>query len=185
MKILISLTLAVLWISLTGTTSRAQTPAPGEQVGFASGLQRSYAGIKRNLTEAAAKMPASDYDHTPSPEIRTYAGQLGHVAFWNYEFCSTARGEPNPNQEDFENTRTTKADVVDALAESFAYCDPVFAEATDASALQLVPRGQNEVARGSMLVSVIRHGNEEYGIITVYLRTNNLVPPSTERARRQ
>ena len=180
MKTLTGFTLAVLALT---STSGEQAPPAGQQIGFTLGLQRSYAGIKRNLTEAAEKMPASDYDHTPSSEIRTYAGQLGHVAFWNYEFCSTARGEPNPNQEDFETTRTTKTDVVDALAESFAYCDPAFAEATDASALQLVNRGENEVARGSMLVSVIRHGNEEYGIITVYLRTNNLVPPSTERAR--
>jgi uncharacterized damage-inducible protein DinB len=183
MKVARGFTLAVLVITVTGGTSAEQAPAAGQEISFALGLQRSYAGIKRNLTEAAEKMPASDYDHTPSPEIRSYAGQLGHVAFWNYEFCSTARGEPNPNQEDFENTRTAKPDVVKALAESFAYCDSAFAEATDASALQLVPRGQNEVARGSMLVSVIRHGNEEYGIITVYLRTKNLVPPSTERAR--
>lgn len=180
MKTAIGFTLAVL---LLAVTIKAQTPAAGQEISFALGLQRSYASIKRNLTEAAEKMPAGDYDHTPSPEIRSYAGQLGHAAFWNYEFCSTARGEPNPNQEDFENTRTTKEDVVTALAESFAYCDHAFAEATDVSALQLVRRGDNDVARGSMLVSVIRHGNEAYGVITVYLRTKNLVPPSTERAR--
>jgi hypothetical protein len=26
------------------------------------------------------------------------------------------------------------------------------------------------------------HGNEEYGILTVYMRTKGMVPPSTERA---
>jgi hypothetical protein len=28
------------------------------------------------------------------------------------------------------------------------------------------------------------HDNEEYGIITVYLRTKSMVPPSTERQQR-
>jgi hypothetical protein len=60
----------------------------------------------------------------------------------------------------------------------------VFASLTDESALQFVKQGQNEVARASVLTNVISHGNEEYGIVTVYLRTKNLVPPSTERAQR-
>jgi hypothetical protein len=77
-----------------------------------------------------------------------------------------------------------RADIVKALADSFAYCDPVFAALTDQSALELVRQGQNQVARGSVLANLIAHSNEEYGVITVYLRTKNLVPPSTERAQR-
>ena len=40
------------------------------------------------------------------------------------------------------------------------------------------------MARGSALNSVIVHGNEEYGIITVYRRMKSTAPPSTERAMR-
>jgi uncharacterized damage-inducible protein DinB len=169
---------------LVASTGSAQAPAGGQKISLAQGLQRSYNGIKTNLNEAAAKMPDADFGYRPSAEIRTYGGQLGHVAFWNYVFCSAAKGEQNPNKEELEKTKTTKADVVRALADSFAYCDPVFASLTDESALQLVKQGQNEVARASVLTNVISHGNEEYGIVTVYLRTRNLVPPSTERAQR-
>jgi hypothetical protein len=173
-----------LGVVLVASTASAQAPAGGLKIGLAQGVQRSYNGIKTNLTEAAAKMPEADYSHRPSTEIRTYAGQLGHVAFWNYSFCSAAKGEPNPNTEDLENTKKTKAEVVKVLADSFAYCDPVYAALTDESALQLVKQGQNEVARGAVLANNNSHNNEEYGIITVYLRTKNLVPPSTERAQR-
>ena len=55
---------------------------------------------------------------------------------------------------------------------------------TDEGVLQLVKQGQNEVARGSALNSVIVHGNEEYGIITVYRRMKSTAPPATERAMR-
>ena len=52
------------------------------------------------------------------------------------------------------------------------------------SALELVRQAQNEVARGSVLANLIAHGNEEYGIMTVYIRTKGMVPPSTERGMR-
>lgn len=181
MKCVICFTLSVL---LAASTVSAQAPAAGQKISFAQGLQQRYNGIKTNLNEAAAKMAEADYAYTPSPAIRAYAGQIGHVAFFNYVFCSAAKGEANPNMEDFEKTKTAKADVVKVLADSFAYCDPLFAALTDESVLQLVKQGQNDVARGSALNSVIVHGNEEYGIITVYLRMKSTVPPSTERAMR-
>jgi hypothetical protein len=176
--------LAGLAVVLVASTAGAQAPAAGQKIGLALGIQRSYNGIKANLTEAAAKMPDADYSYTPSPEIRPYAGQLAHVAFWNFVFCSAAKGEPNPNKDEFEKTKTTKADIVKVLGESFAYCDPVYAALTDESALQLVKQGANDVARGSVLANNNSHDNEEYGVITVYLRTKSMVPPSTERAQR-
>ena len=175
--------LAFAFVVLAGSQGSAQAPAGGQKFTLTQGLQRSYNGIKLNLTEAADKLPDAQYNYRPSPEIRTYGGQLRHVAFFHYVFCSAAKGEPNPNKEDLEK-KTTKAEFVKALADSFAYCDPVFAALTDETALQLVKQGQNEVARGSVLSNLISHDNEEYGIITVYLRTKDLVPPSTERAQR-
>ena len=78
----------------------------------------------------------------------------------------------------------TRDEIVKALSDSFAFCDPAFASLTDQSAVELVQQGQNQVARGSVLANLIAHSNEEYGIITVYLRTKNIVPPSTERGMR-
>ena len=95
------------------------------------------------------------------------------------------QGEANPHQgSNLEKTKTTRADIIQALADSFAFCDPAFANLTDQSALELVRQGQNEVARGSVLANLIVHGNEEYGILTVYMRTKGMVPPSTERGMR-
>jgi hypothetical protein len=47
-----------------------------------------------------------------------------------------------------------------------------------------VRQGQNQVARGQVLVGLLTHGSLEYGILTVYLRTKSIVPPSTERGMR-
>lgn len=185
MKSSVCLAFSVLF--LTASIASAQAPAGGggQTINLASGLQRSYATIKANLTEAADKLAEADYTYRPSPEIRPYGGQFAHTANSQFNACAAAKGEPNPNgTANLEQTKTTRADIVKALADSFAYCDPVFAALTDQTAVELVRQGQNQVARGAVLANLIAHSNEEYGIITVYLRTKNLVPPSTERAQR-
>jgi hypothetical protein len=160
-------------------------PAAGQKIDLATGLQRAYAGIKLNLTEAAEKLSEADYTHRPSPEIRPYGGQFAHTAQAQFNSCAQAKGEPSPVMgQNLEQTKTTRADIIKSLADSFAYCDPVFAALTDQSALQLVRQGMNEVARGAVLANLIAHSNEEYGVITVYIRTKNMVPPSTERQQR-
>lgn len=169
--------------TLLASTASAQMPPAGggQTIGLAAALQRSYNGIKQNLTEAAGKLSDADYGYRPSPDIRPYGSQFGHVANFHYLFCSAVKGEPNPNQGQDLEKKTTKAEFVKALADSFAYCDGAFSSLTDENALQLVKQGQNQVARAAVLSNLIAHDSEEYGVITVYLRTKALVPPSTER----
>lgn len=163
----------------------AQAPPAPQTIPLSEGLRRSYNGIKLNLTEAAQKLGEADYDYKPSPDIRGFGGQLAHVANSQFNACAAARGEKNPHQgQNLEQTKKTRADIVQALADSFAFCDPAFAALTDQSAVELVQQGNNQVARGSVLAGLISHSNEEYGILTVYLRTKGMVPPSTERSMR-
>jgi len=170
---------------LMASVVRAQAPAGGQKVQLSEGLRRSYNAIKMNLTEAAEKVSEADYSYRPSPEIRPYGAQLAHVANSQFNSCAAARGEANPNQgQNLEQTKTTRADIIKALADSFAFCDPAFTALTDQSAVELVKQGNNEVARGSVLANLIAHGNEEYGIMTVYIRMKGMVPPSTERGMR-
>ncbi len=172
--------------ALVAVTVQAQAPAAGGQkVPLSEGLRRSYNTLKMNLTESAQKFGEADYGYRPSPEIRPYGGQLAHVANSQFNACAAARGEANPNQgQNLEQTLKTRDEIIKALADSFTFCDPAFANLTDQSAVELVKQGQNEVARGSVLTNLIVHGNEEYGILTVYIRTKGMVPPSTERGMR-
>ena len=165
------------------TTASAQFIPAGQKVGLVAFMQAGYAGLKMNLTQAAEKMPEADYASKPSSmaEVRTYGQIFGHVADAQFFQCSTARGVPNPNEgKSVEREAKTKAEIVKGLADSFAFCDPAFSSLTDASAMELVKQGQGEIARSAVLVGVLAHGGEMYGISTVYLRAKNLVPPSTE-----
>ena len=156
-----------------------------QTIGIALGIQRGWAAIKQNLTEAAANMPEENYKFEPNPEIRNFGELFGHVANAQFGNCAVAKGEANPNQgKDQELLNKTKAEYVAALKASFDYCDPIYAALTDASAMEMVKQGNNQVARGWVLANNVVHSNEMYGTTAVYMRLKNLVPPSTERQTR-
>ena len=162
-----------------------QPPAAGQKIGLATSLQRQYANIKMNLTQEAEKMPEADYTFKPgtTPEARTFAQVIAHVAQAQLAQCSGMKGVPNPMAgKNLEQELKTKADVTKALADSFALCDDLFAQATDENVTQFIKLGPNEATRAAALYGLIVHGNELYGTGAVYLRSKNIVPPSTERA---
>jgi len=170
-------------------TTFAQPPGggQGQKVGIATSLQRGYNNFKTNFTQAAAKMPDADYNFKPgsTPEARTYTQVIAHIAQAQFGQCAGIKGVPNPMQgKQLEQELKTKAEVSKALADSFALCDDLFAQLTDANATEMIKQGMNEVTRAAALYGVIVHGNEMYGTAAVYLRSKNIVPPSTENAGR-
>ncbi len=173
-------------IALMASVSFAQGPAGGAPAGIATGLQRAYAALKTNLTQSAEKMPEADYSFKPTNEIRGYGQLWGHVANAQFGQCAQAKGVPNPSMGVDLETKTTKAEFVKALADSFAFCDDAFSSLTDATASELLTGGRGgPTARSVVLLGVIAHGNEMYGIGTVYQRLKGIVPPSTENQGRR
>ena len=170
----------------TPATTTGGTPQTGGQkIGLSTSLKNGYNNFKRNFTAAAEKMPEADYTFKPgsTPEARTYTQVIAHIVQSQFGQCSNLTGQPNPMQgKQLEQELKTKAEVSKALADSFAMCDDVFAQTTDENATQFVKAGPNEVTRAAALFGLIAHGNELYGTGAVYLRSKDIVPPSTERA---
>jgi hypothetical protein len=161
----------------------AQGPGPGGPVGIAAGMQQQYNFLKNNLTQAAEVVPEAGYGQKVGTmgEVRTYGQVIGHVAAAQFGQCSGALGVPNPNQGvNLEDPTKSRADLIKALADSFALCDKAFAGLTDANATEMIPNGRGgQAARAMGLIGMLTHGNEMYGISTVYQRAQNIVPPST------
>ena len=178
---------AAVLLIVPAVSSQPPPPAGGQKIGLATSLQRGYATLKTNFSQAAEKMPEADYNFKPgsTAEARTFGAAIAHIAQSQFGQCSALKGVPNPMQgKNLEQELKTKADVTKALAESFALCDDLFAQVTDANATEMVKQGPNEVTRAAALYGVIVHGNEMAGTAYVYLRSKNIVPPSTENAQR-
>lgn len=157
------------------------TPPVGPTEPLSRAIFGMYNAIKRNLTESADKVSEADYSFQPTKDVRTFTQMFAHVANSQFSLCAGPKGEANPNKDDFEKTTTTKAAVVKALADSFAYCDTVYSTLTDAKALELIKAGQNQVPRARGLMSNVAHDNEHYGNLVTMMRLKGMVPPSTER----
>jgi hypothetical protein len=157
----------------------AQLPAASPQLGLAASLQRSYNQMKRFITTQAERMPEGEYGFKPAADIRTFGQLVGHIADYNYIFCAPARGGVNPMAGTALENTPSKARLLEVLATSFAFCDGAFDALTDASALEMVSQGANQVTRAGSLVPVLVHGYEEYGYSAVYARLRGVVPPST------
>ena len=132
-----------------------------------------------NVLKAAQKMPAEKYDYRASPEVRTFGGFVGHVADAGVMFCAAVAGEKK-SPPGAEKALKTKDALVAALTESIAYCDKVYAGVTGAASLETVKFfGQDRTRAGVMFFNNM-HTYEHYGNIVTYMRSNGLVPPSSE-----
>jgi len=159
------------------------TPATPPAQPLSATLKSMWDGLKLNLVQSAEKMPEADYGFQPTKDVRTFGQMIAHVASSSFSYCARGKGEDNPNKEDFEKAKTTKADLVKALNDAVAYCDGVYGVMTDAAATELVKAGQNLVPKARYLIANISHDNEHYGNLVTYMRLKGLVPPSTERSQ--
>jgi hypothetical protein len=176
--------LFVLALAVPAALAQPAQQAP-QTISLATGLQRSYDGIKRNLTEMSQGMAEGDYTFMPTKDVRTFGQLMGHAANAQFGACAAARGMANPNQGNDNEKKASKAEFVKALADSYAFCDEAFKTLTEANATEMVKQGQNSVARAAILANLVAHSNEVYGTAVPYYRIKGLVPPSTERATRK
>ena len=164
----------------------AMTPAQGQTFGLSAGLKRSWNGFKNNVREAAEKMPEPEYSFKPTPEVRSFAELVGHVAVSMHGLCARVKGEATtpPFDEPAVLKATAKAELVKAMQAAVTYCDGVYDAQTDESLLQPIQVGPNRMMPTNLLWYNISHANEHYGNMVTYMRLKGLVPPSTERMQK-
>jgi hypothetical protein len=140
--------------------------------------KQAYASIKGNLTKAAEKMSDADYNFKASPDIRTFGALIGHIATAQMGSCSAVNGEMKRSDA---GSKTSKADLVAALGDSFAECDKAYGSLTDSNATDMLKFRNGERTRLGILYGNLIHSNEEYGYLAVYMRAKGVVPPSSDR----
>ena len=151
MKSALALGLTMLAVASLGAQTTTPRPMPPMERPADTGanpivtsVKGAYDNMKGYLLAAAAEMPDKDYGFRPATlpaadkaEIRPFGQVVGHVAQENFLFCAAAQGQaPAAATQTIEKTKTTKADLVQALTDSFAACDRAWAGTTDKNASQ-------------------------------------------------
>lgn len=176
-------TALLLLFPMTGVLLHAQAqPAPPPSDPLSAGAKAVFGIAKNNILKSADKMPEENYAFKPTPDVRSFGQILGHVADAQYLFCSAALGETNP-APGIEKSKSSKADLVKALNDAFAYCDKAYNGLTDAHTADIVKFFGREQAKLSVLAFNNAHDFEHYGNLVTYMRIKGLVPPSSEQRR--
>jgi hypothetical protein len=170
-------------VLLLAVAVAASTQAPAQQQAppLVTEVQNYFNPIKGNITKSADQFPEDKYTWQPTPEVRSWARLIAHIADDNNGACSALIGEQRPARLDSEDTpnsaanKMSKADLQKSLADSFARCDKAFTAVTDANMME---RNGNRSKIGTLIYNT-SHINEHYGNLVTYMRLNKMVPPST------
>ncbi len=139
--------------------------------------------VRDNLLKMAEKMPGEDYSFKPTPEIESFAQRLAHIAGANLFVCQGVMG----HETRFSRPKAaSKPELIALLKQSSTVCDSAFDSLSDAAAMEKInshlggpiPPGPTRTKLAT-LNNMVRHSNEVYGYMCVYLRLKGIVPPSS------
>jgi len=181
---LIGLVVPVCLLALA-TAALAQNAAPAAAAPTPKSIgtynKEIFQGMKAIVLRAAEVMPEEGYNFKPVDTVRTFGQILGHIADSQYFFSSKVLGEKSPAPQ-VEKTKATKAELIAALKEAFAYTDKAFDGMTDASAAEMVKLMGGDAPKLGVLTTNSLHTVEHYGNLITYLRMKGLVPPTSDPA---
>jgi uncharacterized damage-inducible protein DinB len=128
--------------------------------------------MQDKITKSANAMPESKYSYRPTPDVRSFAEILTHIADISYFLCSNAKGVPSPPQ----STKTSKAEIVAYLKGSFDFCDSVYSEYSDTNLNAPADFFGHKTNKMFILTQVGNHDALHYGNLVTYMRLNGLEP---------
>lgn len=158
----------------------AQQQQSARDANVAVGAARAHwMSVHNRILRTAEQLPESLYSYRPTPEVRSFAAQLGHVAGSEFMFCSMALGDKQREEDAVEKTKKTKAELVQALKDAAMYCDAAYSM-SDATATQMVDVFGTQRTKLYALIYNAIHDGEHYGNLVTYLRLKGMVPPSSQ-----
>src|SRR5215469_7514028 len=114
-------------------------------------LLARWTDISDRLHAVAREFPADQYDYQPTPEVRSFADQLRHVAFWSDHLAATMRKE-----EPDGSANTLSAD-------KYPSKNTIVRVLQDTDAKVRAELKKNGTAAADSVVSFIEHHGEHYG----------------------
>ena len=174
-----------------GTKSTAAGAPQAQEPTIAAIVDREISNVEKQLLDVAEAMPEEKYNFTPESlnipgddykGVRTFAGQVKHVAASNYFIWSPLTGDKMPEGlKDGNGPQSikTKAEVISFLKDSFALGHKAAATLTAENMLQTP--GSSKSTRLRLAVFGVEHAFDHYGQLVEYLRMNGIVPPASRR----
>jgi hypothetical protein len=133
------------------------------------------------LVAMAEDFPEAKYDYKPTPEMRSFAEQLLHVAADNVGLVGAVQTGKWVEADLSRKAFDTKAKVVAQLKKSIADDAALITRIGDAGMMKPFksPFAPKIVTPMGFWLDAAGHMSEHYGQLVVYYRLNKLVPPES------
>lgn len=156
-----------------------QAPAADAPATLPGDLLKDWEALKDTMLKLGDAMPPDKFGFKPTPEVRTFGEQLMHVAGANVNLVKLL--DPKATAPTLPEKPTAKADVLKALGDSFDFGTAVLKAQTVGTLQETVqgPRFLGPSTRARIAYRTMGHTWDEYGVMTVYLRLNGIVPPAS------
>ena len=154
----------------------AQTKNP-----VSSGLKEILPARQKNIVAAAEAMPADKYNYKPTADQMTFGHLSAHIIEANYLFCSKVSGVDSPKVEEAKDT-DSKDKLVAAMKASFDFCAEALSKMDDSKLGEMTDAiGGQQVTRARVALAMAGSWADHYGAEAMYLRLNNITPPSAKK----
>lgn len=119
----------------------------------------------------------------PTPEMRTFANQMLHIAEANYGFASTASGKASPitfgELEKAADKYKTKDALTKVVMDSYDFVITALKDTDESKMGELVKMfNRFEMTRAVAFQKAFEHQTHHRGQTTVYLRLKGVQPPN-------
>jgi uncharacterized damage-inducible protein DinB len=169
--------------SLAGAQAQEAPPSPSTE------LLASLNNVSKKLIDMAEDFPGEKYGYRPTPEVRSFADHLRHLAGVNYFFLRVARGEAAGAEDLPAEQFKTKAEIAAVLKKSFEEVAAAIQQGGDEGLRKTLQHpfadphggGHETITQLGLWMMLVENAGEHYGSLVVYYRLNGIVPPVSRR----
>jgi len=137
--------------------------------------------VNKKCVDLAQALPADKLTWRPSPDTRSFAEVLLHVAGERYAVLGMM-GAPKPEgfkAPEFEKSTTDKDRIVANLNQSWDFANKTINGMSNADFAKLLPKLGPQANQGDVIYILVADAHEHLGQLIAYARQNGIVPPWT------
>jgi uncharacterized damage-inducible protein DinB len=141
--------------------------------------------VQKKFVELTNVMPDDKLTWRPSPDARSFAEVMLHVAGERYGILGMMGAQPPAgfNGKTFEKSTTDKAKIVEDLNTSWEFAKRAIEGMSNAEFAKLLPKLGPQANAGDVVYILVADAHEHLGQAIAYARENGIVPPWTAAAK--
>jgi len=165
-----------------GVVCLAQQTSPNKQT-IQARMVADWTRARDYTKEYLDAIPEDGLNFKPTPEIRSFAEQMLHLANANFNFISAATDISNPydkkNLEKISEYSANKGALTKVVLESYDFALSALAKLDETKLQENIKLfGRFELTRAAVFDKAFEHQTHQRGQTTIYLRLKGVKPPS-------